>query len=147
MMPKFANSATGAEKQMLKRYRNVNDGVVSYVVTEGAGTRWPIAGLGCKSSACPIKKGLYYWGATKPDVIEEKNGFVMEYCRAELCSSLSGRVLPWRLLVEVLWTWGMSRRALGARANGSIAMGESGEWGGVPGSRIWRLALARWPLN
>ena len=38
--------------------------------------------LGCKS--VPYKKGLYYWGATKPDVIEEKNAFVMEYCRAEL---------------------------------------------------------------
>jgi hypothetical protein len=60
MMPKFANSATGAEKQMLKRYRNVNDGVVSAGVTVGAGTRWPIAGLGCKG--VPYKKGFVLLG-------------------------------------------------------------------------------------
>ena len=52
-----------------------------YVITERVGTRWLLE-LGCKS--VPYKKGLYYWGATKPDVIEEKNAFVMEYCRAEL---------------------------------------------------------------
>ena len=143
MMPKFVDSATDAEKQMLKRYRNVNNGVVSYVITERVGTRWLLE-LGCKS--VPYKKGLYYWGATKPDVIEEKNAFVMEYCRAELQLPV-WKGVPLKITSRGVVDVGYEQE--GPRSEGKWLDCNGREWGvgGVPGSRIWRLALARWPLN
>jgi hypothetical protein len=67
---------------MIARYkRTKDDGTVYYWITEQVG-RHMLKELGC----LPVKyqKGIYYWGACKPDVLAEKAEFIRKYRALEV---------------------------------------------------------------
>jgi hypothetical protein len=70
LLPHISTAADEDQLKMIARYKRANrDGTVYYWITEQVGRHMPKK-LGCLPAK--YQKGIYYWGACKPDVLAEK---------------------------------------------------------------------------